>query len=206
MKRILKEARVIINEFEHIEHLLVTKIFRFKYPKLVFFVLCIILAYLIFRNPSVSLPLSKLQNLSYLGIFIAGIMFTFGFTTPFAIGAFIVLNPSNIYLAAVVGGLGALLGDLTIFKIIRISFQREFNLLKNEKPFKRVSDLIHNHIKLKFYNYFLFIFAGIIIASPLPDELGVAMLAGLTKIHPRIFALLSFLFNSLGILVMLLIG
>ena len=41
---------------------------------------------------------------------------------------------------------------------------------------------------------------GLILASPLPDELGVAVL-GFSKMRLKYFALLSFVFNFLGIAV-----
>jgi len=46
-------------------------------------VLAIILAYILFRNPFIQSYISHLGALSYLGIFIAGILFAFGFTAPF---------------------------------------------------------------------------------------------------------------------------
>jgi len=48
-------------------------------------------------------------------------------------------------------------------------------------------------------------YLGILIASPLPDEAGVIMLAGLTKIKSNVFAILSFSLNTAGILILLLI-
>ena len=51
--------------------------------------------------------------------------------------------------------------------------------------------------------YFVPVLAGFIIASPLPDEIGVIMLAGLTKIKIGILVVLSLILNTLGILVLL---
>ena len=47
--------------------------------------------------------------------------------------------------------------------------------------------------------------AGLIIASPLPDEAGIILLAGLTKIKASILAPISLAMNTLGILILLLI-
>jgi hypothetical protein len=46
---------------------------------------------------------------------------------------------------------------------------------------------------------------GIILASPLPDEVGVSIL-GVAKMRPSRFMLMSFFFNSIGILVIGLIA
>ena len=103
------------------------KLFKFKYPKIMILIVTIVLSYFIFRNPLISSYLSHLGNLGYLGFFIGGILFAFGFTAPFSVGLFILLNPSNIWIAGIIGGLGALISDLLIFKFIKISFEDEFN-------------------------------------------------------------------------------
>jgi uncharacterized membrane protein YdjX (TVP38/TMEM64 family) len=149
---------------------------------------------------------SSLGDFGYFDIFIAGICFSFGFSTPFAIGFFIISNPSNILLAALIGGLGALVSDLLIFKIIRFSFMDEFKRLKKSRPIVEVDRMLDSHWIHGVKNYLLFVFAGLVIASPLPDELGVSMLAGLTRIKVYLLAIISFIMNSFGIFIMLLIG
>lgn len=175
----------------------------FDYPKLFILVFCIALAYILFRQPVVYGFLSGLNSLSYLGIFIAGMMFSFGFTAPFAVGFFITLQPSNIYFAAILGGCGALISDLTIFRFIRFSFMEEFERLKKTKTVRSVEGMIERRLGLRLTNYLLYAFAGFAIASPLPDELGVIMLAGLSKIKQSVLAIISIILNSLGILVIL---
>lgn len=175
----------------------------FNYPKLAILVLMIILAYKIFSNPAVQAWASQLGGLGYLGMFIAGIMFSFGFTSPFAAGFFITLNPENIWLAGVIGGAGALVGDMTIFSIIRFTFMDEFRRLEKTMVIKEARDLIEKTLGHKIRVYLLYALAGIFIASPLPDEAGVTMLAGLTHIKARVLATISFALNTVGILVLL---
>lgn len=177
----------------------------YDYPKLTFLVLCIIAAYFLFSNNSVQAFMSSLNNYRYLGVFIAGMFFTFGFTSPFAAGFFITLNPSSVYSAAIIGGAGAVLGDLLIFKLIRFSFIEEFNKLKREKPIQMARKMIESHFGHKVRAYLIYAFAGILIASPLPDEAGVIMLAGLTHIKAKTLVIISFIMNTLGILVLCLI-
>jgi len=81
----------------------------------------------------------------------------------------------------------------------------EFKILKKTKLYKEIYHIAHKTIHWKIKIYLTYVFAGIIIASPLPDEFGVAMLAGLTKIKPNILAILSFLLSTIGILIILLI-
>src|SRR3989338_5083688 len=90
------------------------QLFRFRYPKLALLVLFSIFAYYIFSNVHVQKFINGFNNLGYLGVFIAGLLFSFGFTNPFAIGFFLVAKPSNIFLAAIIGGIGAMIADLAI--------------------------------------------------------------------------------------------
>lgn len=181
------------------------KLLKFKYPKLTGLIVAIILSYIIFTNQNVADFIFNLGDLSYLGTFIAGMLFAFGFTAPFSAGFFITLNPSNILISGIIGGLGALFSDLLIFQFIRISFKDEFDRLEKNKQIKKIENIINNSLGKKIKNYILYVFAGILIASPLPDEVGITMLAGLTKIKLKVLVILSFLLNTLGILILLII-
>ena len=182
------------------------RLFKFRYPKIVLLIIAIILAYYIFSETSFPALLQGLNVSKYLIIFIGGLLFSFGFTTPFAIGIFLTTNPENIFLASIIGGLGALASDMVIFNIIKLSFMDEFNRLEHTKPIKKMSSLIKTKINEKIRVYLLYTCAGLIIASPLPDELGITMLAGLTAIKLSTLAKISFTMNALGILIMLAIS
>jgi hypothetical protein len=176
---------------------------KFKYPKLLLLGLSIILSYWLFKYPGVFEFFSGLGGLSYLGVFIAGMLFAFGFSAAFAVGFFLALSPSNIWLAALVGGLGALLSDILIFRFIRLSFQEEFKRVKKITIARRFEDLIERSLGKKIKIYLMYVFAGFLIASPLPDEAGVIMLSGLTKVKERFVALISFVLNTIGIFIIL---
>lgn len=182
------------------------RFFRFKYPKLAIICLSVVASYFLFSSNNVQIFVSGLNNLTYFGIFIAGIFFSFGFSAPFAIGFFLMSSPGNIFWAAGIGGVGAMISDMLIFHFIKFTVMDEFNRLKKTKPMKAMTNEIRKDFKKKVRNYLTYFAAGIIIASPLPDELGVGMLAGLTEIKPKILAIISFIMNSFGILIMLLLG
>ena len=181
------------------------RLFRFRYPKLCLLVAFSFLSYFIFSSEFVQALITEWSRLSYIGIFIAGIFFSFGFTTPFAIGFFLTVEAENIFAAALIGGCGALLSDILIFKLIKFSFMDEFRQLEKTQPIREVTHLFSTkrfaHVKL----YLLYFFAGIIISSPLPDEFGVTMLAGLTHIRLHTLAIISFVMNTLGIFLILLL-
>ena len=175
------------------------RLFKFKYPKLAILLIIILFSYILFSNGIVQESLSNLGDFGYISIFIAGILFAFGFTAPISIGLFITLPFENILVASIIGGIGAMIGDMLIFYTIRISFMKEFESLKNTRIFKSIIIEIEKDINKKIRNYLLYIFMGIVIASPLPDEIGVTMLAGLTKIKQKYLILISFILNTIGI-------
>ena len=183
-------------------------LFGYKYPKLTGLVIAIILAYIIFTNSNVSSYVSSIENIGYIGIFIAGMLLPLGFTAPFAVGLLITLNVENVIVLSLIAGLGAMFSDLLIFHFIRLSFMDEIKRLERTKMIKdvehEVNELaIHYHIIKHFKIYIMYTFAGFILASPLPDEVGVAMLAGFTKIRQSIFIPMSFLLHTFVIFILL---
>lgn len=181
------------------------RLFKFKYPKLTALVIAIITAYLLFAKTPLGIYVSNLGNLSYFGVFISGIFFSFGFSAPFSAGFFIALKPDNPILFAIIGGLGALISDMFIFSLIKVSFKKEFISLEKTPAMKKIGKLFETSFLKKIKVYLLYAFAGILIASPLPDEIGVIMLSGLTKIKVLNLAIISFVLNTIGILILLFI-
>ena len=140
--------------------------------------------------------LASLGGGELLSSFIAGLFFTSVFTTAPAIAA--LGEIAQVYppvFVAGIGALGAVLGDLVIFRFMRDRFGDHLNaLLRAEGLLKRTHTLLHR----KFFRYFTFLVGGLIIASPLPDELGVSLL-GFSKARTSFFLLTSYTFNFIGI-------
>ncbi len=165
----------------------------------------IIIAYFIFKNPAVSKLILDLGELSYLSVFIAGIFFSFGFTTPFAIGFFALTNVDNLLIAALLGGLGSAAGNLLFYKLIKNSFADEIKKFENTKDFKRIEQAFSKNLDHRLKVYILYIFVGIIMVSPLPDEIALTIMTSLPKIKLSLIAILSFILHSFGILIFLLV-
>lgn len=176
---------------------------KIKYPKLFFFFLTILIAYIMFSNRNF-LPFHNfLLSSGYAGIFLAGILFVYGFTAAPATAILLILaKEQNILLAGFIAGFGALFGDLLIFNLIKHSFKDEIKKISKEK----IYIYINNKTPKPFKKYFIPILAGFIIASPLPDEIGVSLLAISTKISIKTFSLISYILNTIGIFVILMIG
>lgn len=174
-----------------------------RYPGIMLFLVSILIAYAIFKSREV-LPLQELiLSSGYIGVFIAGIFYTYGFTSPPATAVFLILaQERNIYLSALVGGIGALVGDLIIFGFLRYSVEEEIEKMSKEKLIRKLNNKIPHFLK----KYAAPIFGMIAIASPLPDELGISLLALSKGISNRIFMAISYIANTAGIFVILLIG
>ncbi len=174
-----------------------------KYPKFILLFITFMVAYLIFAGRDHPFLNEVLTHLGYVGTFIAGMMYAYGFTAGPATSILLILSKEqNILVAGIIAGLGALLSDLLIFKLIRHSFYDEIEMLSNEKIILWLTKTLPSIIK----KYLLSVCAAIIIASPLPDEIGVSMMASDRRITEDNFMLFSFLLNTLGIFVILWIG
>jgi hypothetical protein len=133
--------------------------------------------------------------LKWLGILLAGMFFTSVFTTAPAIiilSQFAEITP--VWLLAVIAGLGAMLGDYILFRLVRDRMSEDFSYLLSFSKFKRFRSIF----KTKLFHFFAMFVGALIIASPFPDELGIAML-GISKVEAKRFLLISFLFNTAGV-------
>jgi uncharacterized membrane protein YdjX (TVP38/TMEM64 family) len=176
---------------------------RLRYPKFILLALTFLLAYLIFSSGDF-LPLREaLSGIGYLGSFLCGIGYSYGFTAAPATAILLLISKSqNIFLASVLGGLGSLIADLFIFKVIRHSLRDEIERLSSSSSMTK----IRNRMPASLKKYLVPSLAVFIIASPLPDEVGVTMFAACTNIRTKTFSLISFVLNTLGIFVVLSIG
>ncbi len=161
--------------------------------------LSVVVSFIMVRTNLLSGLISSTSGIKYLGGLIAGFFFTSIFTTAPAIVALgEIAKSGSPFITAFLGAVGALLGDLIIFRFVRDRLtDHMYEVLAHEKWWKRVH---HLTFRLKYFRWFTFLIGGIIIASPLPDELGISLL-GLSKMKTRQFMPISFIFNFLGILI-----
>ena len=156
----------------------------------------VLVAVILSQTHALTRILTSTQELELIGTFIAGMFFTSVFTTAPAIatlGEISLVQP--LFLTAFLGALGSVLGDLLIFRFVKDRVASDvLELLKPQSTFRRLKAVF----KLKFFRRFTFLLAALVIASPLPDELGIAML-GFSKMSTRYFAMFSLVFNFFGI-------
>lgn len=160
------------------------------------FIASIAMAVLIAQSGAVELLIEK-SHFSYLvASFISGIFFVSLFTAAPATVAFFEIAHTGvpIGLMAVLGGLGAMVGDWGMFQVIKLGVSE--NLMKYFQ--------IHSHgyfkklFKIRLFSYLLVFIGGFIIMTPLPDEIGLGMM-GFSKAKTWLVIALSFVLNTIGI-------
>jgi len=110
-----------------------------KYPRFFALALTIIIAILIFNNKRIISPENFLVIENYLSSFTLGVLYAYGFTATLATGALLMTaTQQNIIITGIIAGLGALIGDLIIFRFIRRSFNYELNQLSKTKYIKKI--------------------------------------------------------------------
>lgn len=126
---------------------------------------------------------------------ISGMFFTSIFTTAPAIVILGKLGQTEpLWVVAVMGAFGAMLGDLLIFRFVKDSLVKDVRTLVSLAHPHRWRGIFH----LKFFRWFIAFLGAMVIASPLPDELGITMM-GLAKTDGKAFILVSFVMNFIGI-------
>ncbi|UPA22203.1 hypothetical protein K8942_04050 [Candidatus Peribacteria bacterium] len=179
---------------------------RIQYPKLLLLVCSFVLAFLLFEMGIFDALPVLLRGQGYLTMFFGGLLFSFGFTTPFAIAIFIEMADTvDPFLGAIVAGIGAMLSDLIIFQFIRFSFLDELHRLGHTRFISWLWTHAHKEsIPEQIRHYIKWSIAGIIIASPLPDELGVTLLSSSADVKGKPFAAFCFLLDAIGVMIVLL--
>ncbi len=156
----------------------------------------ILIAILLAKTGALRELIATSQEMGFIGSFIAGMLFVSVFTAAPAVVALGELAQSNsMYAVAMIGGLGALVGDLIIFRFVKDRVTGHIHYLVRISKSERFFSIF----KLKIFRWIIPFVGALIIASPLPDEIGVAML-GLSKMKNSYFISLSFFLNSVGIL------
>lgn len=95
---------------------------------------------------------------------------------------------------AVLAGLGAMFGDYIIYRFMKDRVFEELLPLIRKLHTPRIKILF----KSPYFAWILPIAGAFVIASPLPDEIGVSML-GLSKVKKWQFFALAFVLNAIGI-------
>ena len=171
----------------------------FPYPNLTLFFLIIFILVSFSESPVVLAGIKFIGSLGHIGIFLTGIFFVSSFTAAPATLLLIKLSSTyGVLETAVVGALGTMVGDYVLFRFFRDKLFDEIKSIFEKYKIKGISKK-----ESKFYKTIIQpILGAIIIASPFPDEIGVAML-GFSNIKKWHFLILAFVLNCIGIYILI---
>ncbi len=131
------------------------------------------------------------------GIFIVGMMYSYSFTL--SLGALLLpafLNDFSPLVIAIFGGLGGTFADITMFQLVKSNLKQEMKALGKTNFMKAVRKL-----PLMKFEWFRDVLGGILIASPLPDEIGIAVMAS-THLSENAFRIIALIANVAGIYIL----
>jgi len=166
-----------------------------KYKNLTIFFASILFAFVLTRLEIFHQLLFSLGNWGYVGAFFAGMLFVISFTAATgAVILFILAEQLTPWEIGLIAGLGAMVGDLTIFRFIKDGLVNELEPLYERFGGSHVSHVLHS----KYFHWTLPLIGALIIASPFPDEIGVSLM-GISKMKTYKFVFISFLLNFIGI-------
>ncbi len=161
-----------------------------------FIVASVSVAVFIVRTGIVHTFIDSFGNLRYVGSFIAGMFFTSVFTVVPSAAVLGELSQSNsVFMVALTGGLGAVVGDYIIFRFVRDRFAEDIRFLLRYSGVKRFPAIFQTRL----FRWVVPFIGAVVIASPLPDEIGLTML-GFSGVGNRTFLITSFVCNAIGIL------
>ena len=164
--------------------------------KTFFFILSLSFAWYLIKSGILDTLVHSLLPIRFLAEFVAGLFYTSFLTSPIAVAMLIILaTDSNPIILAFMAGAGSVAGDLIIVKLFRKDLSQDINLATHQLHIDRVNKILRK-LKLDFVTTIL---GAIIVASPLPDELGLMML-GASKLSYQQIAIISFILNTAGIL------
>ncbi len=158
----------------------------------------IVIAILIIRLGIVSQIFTATKSSEIIGSFIAGLFFTSVFTTvpaTIVLGQLALVN--SLWPLAFFGALGSMCGDFVIFRFVKTDLSEDIAYIVSQT---HIRQKIKHIFKRRVFRWFIPLIGALIIVSPLPDELGIALMS-MAKIKTKFFFPISFVMNFLGILI-----
>lgn len=181
------------------------KVFHVRYGNLLIMILGALAGLWLVYNPDAIVSFFSDSRLGYLGSFVVGLSYPFGATTPAAIAGFYAISKTvNPLVVSAIGISGSMVSNYLIFYFIRHKLLDHFDGIA--KRFKvRMHVMRYSIQKSAFKRTFITVLAGVILASPLPTEIAVGLLAAV-KYDMKRFMLLAFAFQFPTILIISFLG
>jgi hypothetical protein len=171
------------------------KKWRYKNLTIVFF--GIVISFFLSKSPEFYSLLHVVTLWGGLPVaFLGGMLFVSMFTIgPGTLIITFLAGNMNPLLVAAVAGAGAVTSDFLMFQFVRNDLEKEILPLYKKLGGGHVYKAFHT----KYFHWMLPVVGAIIIALPIPDELGVSLL-GLSKMSMYEVIPLSYFLNTVGII------
>lgn len=166
--------------------------------KTVIFILSLSFAWWLIRSGYLQNLIDTILPLRFVSEFMAGVLYASFLTSPVSVAMLVVLaRDNNPIVTALLAGAGAVLADIVILKFFRKELSSDLNLVSRELQFKKVSHFLQRlHL-----DFTVPLIGAVIVASPLPDELGLVMM-GASRLSYQQIAIISYILNTAGILLL----
>lgn len=177
------------------------------YPFITGFLASVIIAVILYATGILHvLTQSFGSSFGYIGGLFAGIAYAFTFTTAAAAFLFVELGEtSDAFTAILFGGIGAMVGDLFFYWLLNNGVKKEIKaFFVAMVPIRRLKRM-EQFTKRRIFAWTIPFLASLLIASPLPDELGIALFS-LINFKPKYLAAVSFFLNTMGIATLVFLG
>ena len=146
--------------------------------------------------------ISLTDGIEYLGSFIAGIFFTSLFTiAPAAVALGGLAQHISPFEVAFFGAAGAMIGDLVIYLFLKDGLEEDIMEAIRTTRFHNILSLSRHGLA----RWVLPLIGAMAIASPLPDEIGLALM-GAARMRTLYVLPITFFMNYLGVLMIASLG
>lgn len=163
----------------------------------------ILFAFIILEVGIFDALLREIQSVgAIIGSFFAGVFFTSIFTiAPASLVLVKIASFSDPLTVSVFGALGAMVGDLLVFFFVKHTLADDLITLIRRSKYQKIFHRLHFGI----LRFVMPVIGALVIASPLPDEVGLALL-GVSKIKTIYLIPIALVMNFVGILALVFVG
>ncbi len=180
---------------------------KIKYPKLLVFLITVILAMTLFYEwMNLKVFHDFLTSLWYVWTFLGWLFYSYWFTSTSATGILLIIAEENILVLSIVtASIWAFISDMVIFLFAKNHLLQEITMFKEEKYIIKFRNFLKNTLWHK-YIHIMPIVAGILIMTPLPTEIGITILASKHNMSTKTFMIMTYILHTIWIAIILMIG
>ena len=170
------------------------------------FAVSVALAIILFVAGAFDAIAHELNSYGYVSALAAGFLFPITFTS--AAGALFLLELGELYNPiplAILGGIGSTVADLLMFRFLKSGIVDELKALAVRLVSRRRLDRMERITRHRVFLWAAPFVASFLIASPVPDELGLALFS-LINFKPKYLTALALVLNTVGIFFFVFLG